>query len=282
MGAGDPAGCARRHARTGAWRGSENPLAHLHGIRGGPALYGGLGCVFIQQRGPFVLHHLPNNRRSQPKSDRESWAPSRLQRGPFPLTQLSGLGSLQRPALQGCSPSSTSWSPCPMPPALRLTPAPRASALELGAPTHFATAAQLLQRDVHGGVRTGGTLGLPESGPHRGRGLDPRPGPAARHHSRCHSPSLGRRRPRLPEPPPPPAAPRPRVGEWGGGGAHQPLPAIRRAPRPPSLREPAALLSCANLTPQPERTALQKRGRPPPLLFRVSTPSQQHPLASHP
>lgn len=77
-------------------------------------------------------------------------------------------------------------------------------------------------------------------------------------------------------PPPPPAAPRPRVGEWGGGGAHQPLPAIHRAPRPPSLREPAALLSCANLTPQPERTALQKRGRPP-------SPLQgQHPIPAAP
>lgn len=118
-------------------------------------------------------------------------------------------------------------SPCPSPPVCqppslhcgREGPEPGARS-----PTHVTAAAQLLQRDVHGGVRAGGTLGLLAAGPRPGRGLGPRPGPAAaRHRSRCHSPPLGRRHPRLPGVGGSPRLPRRRA--WGrgrGGGEERP------------------------------------------------------------
>lgn len=115
----------------------------------------------------------------------------------------------------------------------------RVSALQPGSPTHVAAAAaQLLQRDVHGGVRTGSTLGLPEAGLCPGRGLGARAGLAARHHRRCHSPLLGRRRPRLLESPLP--APRGAAPEGGGGeekGRSAPA-APRHPPGRPGARGP--------------------------------------------
>lgn len=68
---------------------------------------------------------------ANPSQKERAGPPSRLQRGPFLLTRLSGLGSLRRPALQGCRPSCTSWRPCPMPPAP--PPHPRAGGLYPGA-----------------------------------------------------------------------------------------------------------------------------------------------------
>lgn len=137
--------------------------------------------------------------------------------------------------------------------------------------THVAAAAQLLQRDAHGGVGAAGTSGLPAAGPRPGRGLGPRPGPtAARHHSRRRSPSLGgRRHPSRPEPPPPAAPPR-GGGDAGRGGARPPLPTIRPAPcaltalgarGPPCPAERLA----PKRPPQPERAALQNHQDPSPL-----------------
>lgn len=177
-----------------------------------------------------------------PPSARQSGAPTEVrQRGlfghgpaPVPLAWPGPLLSAVRaPSLL---PGSPAWAPHarpaapsetqpfhrqpePLPCRRRLLPQPHplhpGLSPEPGAPTHVAATAQLLQRNVHGGVGAGGTLGLPAAGPRPGLGLGSWPPAltAARHQGLCRSPSLRRRRrrPRLPEPPPA-AAPRPR---WG-------------------------------------------------------------------
>lgn len=161
------------------------------------------------------------------------------------------------PVPYGRSPRSTSWSPRPMPPVPRpYHLPPRVSALQPGSPTHVAAAAaQLLQRDVHGGVRTGSTLGLPEAGPRPGRGLGARPGLAAHHRRHCHSPLLGRRCPRLLEPPPCP--PRRRARGWGGGEGEERTSGSRHRRRPGARGLPcrAARTYCPSQSEPPSRNA---------------------------
>lgn len=154
-------------------------------------------------------------------------------------------------------PGPATWAPptpAPQPRACPSTPSLRCGSghLHPGArsPTHITAAAQLLQRDVHGGVRAGGTLGLPAAGPRPGRGLGPRPGPtAARHHSRCHSPSLGRRHPRLPGVGGSPRLPRRCAWGRGRGGGEE------RPPRPRSGTDRGRPAGLGNLPP---------RGKQPP------------------
>lgn len=219
----------------------------------------------------------PSARQSgrRPRSGREGCAPTALpprpspgrappasSAGPLPSSQPGSLRPLPVKLVREPEPLPTAAGP-PTPGSSQ----PWSSPPEPGARTHVAAAAQLLQRDAHGGVGAGGTLGLPAAGSRPGRGLGPGPGPAAaaRH----------RHRPRLPAPPSPRgAALRAGVGEGRSAPA---------APRHPSgarswLPVPAARateLHPARVTRPPEAPSLPPR-------FVVSTPSQQHPLTSLP
>lgn len=74
---------------------------------------------------------------------------------PLPSCRALSPGVPPNPPLKDAAPAPPARSPCPTPPVRQPPPSPGWGDLCPGArsPTHVTAAAQLLQRDVHGGVR---------------------------------------------------------------------------------------------------------------------------------